>query len=157
MSIKESALSTIASISNSDFVRAVTSAGASRRITVTNLAKQIIEGYAGSTVAGAAQSVKVALDSLNSRIANTSFSSVSSLNTAILQSNLVTGLATGAVVSALTNGTVSSTHRFIGYRADDTTADLLLFSLSNGTIVLSRIANGTPTKAYQVSASPITL
>jgi len=68
MSIKESALSTIASISNSDFVRAVTSAGASRRITVSNLAKQIIEGYAGSTVAGSAQSVKSALDSLNSNI-----------------------------------------------------------------------------------------
>lgn len=49
MSIKESALSAITSISNSDFVRVVTSAGASRRITVSNLAKQIIEGYAGST------------------------------------------------------------------------------------------------------------
>lgn len=70
MSIKESALSAITSISNSDFVRAVTSAGASRRITVSNLAKQIIEGYAGSTVAGSAQSVKSALDSLNSNMAS---------------------------------------------------------------------------------------
>lgn len=67
MSIKESALTAITSISNSDFVRAVTSAGASRRITVSDLAKQIIEGYAGSTVAGSAQSVKSALDSLNSK------------------------------------------------------------------------------------------
>lgn len=67
MSIKESALSAITSISNSDFVRAVTSAGASRRITVSNLAKQIIEGYEGSTVAGSAQSIKSALDSLNSK------------------------------------------------------------------------------------------
>ena len=66
MSIKESALTAITAISNSDFVRAVTSAGASRRITVANLAKQIIEGYAGSSLAGSSQSVKSAIDSLNS-------------------------------------------------------------------------------------------
>lgn len=66
MSIKESALTAITAISNSDFVRAVTSAGASRRITVANLAKQIVEGYAGSSLAGSSQSVKSAIDSLNS-------------------------------------------------------------------------------------------
>jgi len=64
MSIKESALTAITAISNSDFVRAVTSAGASRRITVANLAKQIIEGYSGSSLAGSNQSVKSALDAL---------------------------------------------------------------------------------------------
>ena len=67
MSIKESALTAITAISNSDFVRAVTSAGASRRITVANLAKQIVEGYTGSSLAGESQSVKAALDSLNSK------------------------------------------------------------------------------------------
>lgn len=67
MSIKESALTAITAISNSDFVRAVTSAGASRRITVANLAKQIVEGYAGSSLAGSSQSVKSAIDSLNSK------------------------------------------------------------------------------------------
>lgn len=41
MSIKESALSAITSISNGDFVRVVTSSGASRRITVANLANVI--------------------------------------------------------------------------------------------------------------------
>lgn len=64
MSIKESALTAITAISNSDFVRAVTSAGASRRITVANLAKQIIEGYTGSSLAGSNRSVKAALDKL---------------------------------------------------------------------------------------------
>jgi len=82
MSIKESALSAITSISNSDFVRAVTSAGASRRITVSNLAKQIIEGYAGSTVAGSAQSVKSALDSLNSKIGSSFYTSYAVLSDA---------------------------------------------------------------------------
>lgn len=64
MSIKESALTAITAISNSDFVRAVTSAGASRRITVANLAKQIIEGYTGSSLAGSNRSVQAALDKL---------------------------------------------------------------------------------------------
>ena len=67
MSIKESALSAITSITQSDFIRAVTSAGASRRVTVANLAKAIIESYTGSSLAGRNQSVKAALDALNSK------------------------------------------------------------------------------------------
>ena len=67
MSIKESALSAITSITQSDFIRAVTSGGASRRVTVANLAKAIIESYTGSSLAGSSQSVKSAIDSLNSK------------------------------------------------------------------------------------------
>ena len=67
MSIKESALSAITSITQSDFIRAVTAAGASRRLTVANLAKAIIESYTGSSLGGANQSVKAALDALNSK------------------------------------------------------------------------------------------
>ena len=66
MAIKESALSLITSIAQGDWVRAVTSAGASRRVTVADLAKAIVETYTGSSLAGSAQSVKAALDSLNS-------------------------------------------------------------------------------------------
>ena len=66
MAIKESALSLITSIAQGDWVRAVTSAGASRRVTVANLAKAIIESYTGSSLAGSSQSVKDAIDSLNS-------------------------------------------------------------------------------------------
>ena len=66
MAIKESALAAITSIAQSDFVRAVTAAGASRRITVANLAKAIVENYTGSSLAGSAQSVKSAIDSLRS-------------------------------------------------------------------------------------------
>lgn len=79
MSIKESALTAITAISNSDFVRAVTSAGASRRITVANLAKQIVEGYAGSSLAGSSQSVKSAIDSLNSKWLSVSSGSIQSI------------------------------------------------------------------------------
>ena len=67
MAIKESALALITSITQSDLIRAVTAAGASRRITVANLAKAIVENYTGSSLAGSNRSVKEALDSLNSK------------------------------------------------------------------------------------------
>ena len=67
MSIRESALTAITTITNSDLIRAVTSAGASRRITVSNLAKHFIENYAGSSLAGSSQSVKSALDSIGNK------------------------------------------------------------------------------------------
>lgn len=68
---KEKNLTTVTSVAAADFARLVTSAGASVKATAANLAKYIIETYNGSTVAGSAQSVKSALDSLNSK---TSFS-----------------------------------------------------------------------------------
>lgn len=67
MSIKESALSVISSIAQSDLVRAVTSDGNSRRVTVANLAKAIVESYTGSSLGGSQRSVKAAIDSLNSK------------------------------------------------------------------------------------------
>lgn len=70
MSIKESALNAITSITQSDFIRAVTAAGASRRVTVANLAKAIIESYTGSSLAGSDRSVKAALDKLANSFQN---------------------------------------------------------------------------------------
>ncbi len=105
MGIRESLLNTITSVGSSDFVRIVTSAGASSKATVANLfksfesglgaksslttsdyirvvgsdnnaykqlvsdvAKKIIENYTGSSLAGSSQSVKSALDALNSKL-----------------------------------------------------------------------------------------
>lgn len=76
---KEKNLTTVTSVAAADFARLVTSAGASVKATAANLAKYIIETYNGSTVAGSAQSVKAALDSLNSK---TCFSAVTSEFTA---------------------------------------------------------------------------
>lgn len=73
MSIKESALTAITSIAQSDFIRAVTSAGASRRITLANLAKAVVEQYTGSSLAGSSQSIKSAIDSLNSKTTYSSY------------------------------------------------------------------------------------
>lgn len=63
---KEKNLTSITTVAAADFARIVTSAGASVKATAANLAKYIVETYNGSTVAGSAQSVKSALDSLNS-------------------------------------------------------------------------------------------
>lgn len=68
MSIKESALNTITALTNSDFIRMVTAAGASRKASLQSIAQHIIESYAGSTLAGSQQSVKSALDALNSTL-----------------------------------------------------------------------------------------
>lgn len=64
---KEKNLTAVTSVAAADFLRVVTSAGASVKATAANLAKYIVETYNGSTVAGSAQSVKSALDSLNSK------------------------------------------------------------------------------------------
>ena len=63
---KEKNLTNVTSIAAADFARLVTSAGASVKATAANLAKYVIETYNGSSVAGSSQSVKAALDSLNS-------------------------------------------------------------------------------------------
>lgn len=70
---KEKNLTSITTVAAADFARIVTSAGASVKATAANLAKYIVETYNGSTVAGSAQSVKSALDSLNSNITGTSW------------------------------------------------------------------------------------
>ena len=68
MGIRESALDVITSISQSEHIRAITSAGASRKITLANLAKAIVENYEGSTLAGSARSAKAAIDAIGSDV-----------------------------------------------------------------------------------------
>lgn len=89
---KEKNLTAVTSVAAADFVRAVTSAGASVKATFANVAKYVVETYNGSTVAGSAQSVKSALDSLNSKwVVETkvlSFSDVAAGGTAWCTSSL---------------------------------------------------------------------
>lgn len=86
MAIRESLLNTISTIATSDFVRAVTSAGASSKVTVSNLAKAIIENYTGSSLAGSSQSLKNAIDSQG--VITLSASTVSSLPHTISDANI---------------------------------------------------------------------
>ena len=54
------------SLTTSDFIRVVGTDNASYKQLVSDVAKKIIENYTGSSLAGSKQSVKAALDSLNS-------------------------------------------------------------------------------------------
>ena len=68
MGVKEKVLTAVDSITSGDFLRVVTSAGYARKIDYNKLAKAIVENYAGSSLAGSSQSLKAAIDSLNSNI-----------------------------------------------------------------------------------------
>lgn len=64
MAIKENLLSVISSIQSGDFLRVVTSDGASRKASLSNVGKWLVENYEGSTVAGSAQSLQSAMSEL---------------------------------------------------------------------------------------------
>lgn len=83
---KEKNLTAVTSVAAADFLRVVTSAGASAKATAANLAKYVIETYNGSSVAGSSQSVKNALDSLNSKTTD-EVSKISSISGGTLDSN----------------------------------------------------------------------
>lgn len=82
MGVKEKALTAASSIASGDFLRMVTSAGAARKIDYSKLAKAIVEEYNGSTIAGSAQTLKAALDSLNSKMAASEFTELVNNNVA---------------------------------------------------------------------------
>jgi len=64
---KEKNLTTVTSVAAADFVRVVTSAGATVKSTMENLAKSLLTtSFSGLSLGGSQQSVKDALDSLNS-------------------------------------------------------------------------------------------
>lgn len=67
------------SLSVNDFIRIVGTDNASYKQLISDVAKAIIENYSGSNVAGSNQSVKAALDSLNSNVVysgTTSFAAI---------------------------------------------------------------------------------
>lgn len=136
MGIRESLLNTITSVGSSDFVRIVTSAGASSKATLQNViksfetglgaksslttsdyirvvgsdnasykqlvsdvAKKIIENYTGSSLAGSSQSVKSAIDALNSTI--------STKITGIAQTGVATGIFSIRFINDQNNHTMA--------------------------------------------------
>ena len=68
MAIKESELTTYSTIATSDYVRSVTSSGASRKTLASDLAKTIVEQYISSDLAGSNRSIKSAIDSIGNDI-----------------------------------------------------------------------------------------
>jgi hypothetical protein len=65
--IYEKNLSNASGIGSGDYLRTVNSNNESEKIDYTLLAKAIIEQWAGSSLAGSAQSVKSAINTLNSK------------------------------------------------------------------------------------------
>ena len=100
------------------------------KIDYNKLAKAIIENYAGSTVAGSAQSVKAALDSLNSNSAaalhgtlpnNTDLNSVTELGSYLLSgSNSYSNLPSGFSYGLLEVVSSAKTSPIIFQRITDT-------------------------------------
>ena len=98
------------------------------------------------------------VDALNSKNTGTTYTSVEDLyNYGIDTPGFKFATITSAVASSLTNGVIASASRVFLCRADNTTVDALLFSLATGKIYLSRISNGTPTKAYSATVTEISL
>ncbi len=164
MSIKESALSVISSIAQSDFVRAVTSDGNSRRVTVANLAKAIVESYTGSSLGGSQRSVKAAIDSLNSKTTGT-ITKDSSISDGTLDStslvkvgNTVFASARLYGISAVANGNFFSVPanfrpqynaRVYGYMIiDGTVIPAAPFVRPDGTVNFAYSSSRTTTQVY---------
>lgn len=87
---KESALTAKSEVNSTDFLRLIGSNGVSYKNLVTDVARYIMENYAGTTLAGSAQTPKASIDALKA----TNDSQQTSINS--LNGNL-TGLITKQV------------------------------------------------------------
>ena len=69
------------SLTVNDFIRVVGTDNVSYKQLVSDVAKKIIENYTGSSLAGSSQSVKSALDALNSKLFTREWRANADLNT----------------------------------------------------------------------------
>lgn len=76
--VYEQNLASKSTLTTTDYIRVVGSDNVSYKQLVSDVAKKIIENYTGSTLAGSAQSVKSAVDSLNSKTTQALTSSIAS-------------------------------------------------------------------------------
>lgn len=167
---KEKNLTAVTSVAAADFLRVVTSAGASVKATASNLAKYIIETYNGSTVAGSAQSVKSALDSLNSNSALTlNYTSNNYVTEATLNggeakrvgnlllfkfNSSISNFPTGPSVDNTQIGTVSgwnastATNITISPQNGVTSNGILLLTISNAGVITISNRSGLPCNGF---------
>ena len=73
---KERNLPSKSTLTTSDYIRVVGSDNASYKQLVSDVAEKIIENYTGSSLAGSSQSVKSAIDALNSKSVVINYTSV---------------------------------------------------------------------------------
>ena len=115
------------------------------RALVSDVAKKIIEDYAGSTLAGSAQSVQAALASLNSNMNSNVYSLL--IGTAIASgANLNTYTTAGnfyAAGSAITNSLSNAPFTGYGFKMH------VEYINSDGAILQTIISGHTPAKHYE--------
>ena len=152
---KEKNLTAVTSVAAADFLRVVTSAGASVKATAANVAKYIVETYNGSTVAGSAQSVKAALDSLNSKF-------VSSDNATTLIEGVL-GLSLGSPCVVHFSGSAGTTitgstaqHVGVAIKADTNVVDMLCGAYASGKVYVCRVTKQS-VGDYTVARKGVTL
>ena len=150
---KEKNLTAVTSVAAADFARVVTSAGASVKATFANVAKYIVETYNGSTVAGSAQSVKSALDSLNSKTSQYTDTTADSVSALILgKFNYVK--SGGAGIYLLSGGWATHDFGFSLVWVQSSTRGVVLF-FSSSLIYHGYINNGAVSVLRQVTETNI--
>jgi len=130
---KENALSAKSSVTSSDYLRLVGSNGVSYKQLVTDVAKYIVENYAGSSLAGSSQAPKTAIDALK-----TSVDSLNSKTTWTSPPNTVTSLS---ALEAWADGLFSTNGFFIGYSSTTVSNAVGLGNMGYYLLVFSNSAN----------------
>ena len=136
MGVKEKALTAASSIASGDFLRMVTSAGAARKIDYSKLAKAIVEEYNGSTIAGSAQTLKAALDSLNSNCQSVETPKDIDTGTDVLSLNIGEYTTqTNAVAASLVNCPTTSNCKITVYKRTGGRKNILIVDLNGDTFI----------------------
>ena len=125
-----------------------------KALTTAILGKAMIEGYTGSSLAGSSQSVKSAIDNLNSNINNPTITTINDLNT------YLSNVSSAARSLLFLNGTITNTlvERNASAIAtvakmDNTTADMSLYSLGGNYIGIIRYNFSTSTVTKKIEAA----
>ena len=112
------------SLTVNDFIRVVGTDNVSYKQLVSDVAKKIIENYIGSSLAGSSQSVKSALDALNSK------------PYVLRNSNQINNVTIG-------NGIASSAVRVFDITIDDLEGNRFVFAVERTKISLMMKENGS--------------
>lgn len=119
----------------SDYIRVVGSDNASYKQLVSDVAKKIIENYTGSSLAGSSQSVKSALDALNSKLSDASIAIDTGNKTTFTFSNLHNLNNSSMFKHGLLVWGVSSNSQSAGisFVFVDTSGNVTIFNLTGNT------------------------
>ena len=145
---KEKNLTNVTTVAAADFVRVVTSAGASVKGTMENLAKSLLTtAFSGLSLGGSQQSVKDALDSLNSKKAVESLHTKSALdNLESIYANCPNGFSTQVVSSS-----TGPVYLALVYKYNATYGCAILMTYAPATessLVFTQLTNGTWTGGF---------